>query len=135
MTVLLWRLDYMSLTLLALFCMHLVSLAQLYIFVTWYGHCLHRPLILMDIIFAIQFLDNIHWVTHYFAFALINKINQAGVIEGDCSRRNPGRCAWKGDPLWVWMPHVILLFIRAPVITCYMIPEYSELFLPAIRIH
>jgi len=32
---------------------------------------------------------------------LINKINQAGVTGGDCSRGNPGRCAWKGDPLWV----------------------------------
>jgi len=56
---------------------------------------------------------------------LINKINQAGVTGGDCNRKNPGRCAWKGDCLWVSMPYVILLFMRAPVITCYMIPEYS----------
>ena len=26
---------------------------------------------------------------------------------------------------------VFLRFMRAPVIICYMIPEYSELFLPA----
>ena len=75
------------------------------------------------------------WVTHYLALTLINKINQAGVTGGDCSRRNLGRCAWKGDPLWVWMLHVIFLFMRALVIICYMIPEYSKLFFPAIRIH
>jgi len=78
---------------------------------------------------------HIHWTTHYLALTLINEINEAGVTGGDCRRGNPGRCAWKGDPLWVWMPDVILLFIVTPVITCYMIPEYSKLFLPAIRIH
>jgi len=81
------------------------------------------------------FPDHIHWVTHYFALTLINKINQVGVTGGEYSRKNSGKCVWKGDPLWVWIPHLILLFMRAPVITCYMIPEYSELFLPAIRIH
>ena len=89
----------------------------------------------LSLIFLVPISDPVTLSNTLFAFALINKINQAGVLGGDCSRVNPGRCAWKGDPLWVWMPHVILLFMHAPVITCYMIPEYSELFLPAIRIH
>ena len=102
-TDLLWPLDYMSLTSLALLCMYLVSLAQLYIchlifpLVTLsrdLTHCVHY-LILM---FWYRFLIQLHWIIHYLAFVLINKINQAGVIGGDCSKGNPGRCAWKGDP-------------------------------------
>ena len=38
------------------------------------------------------------WVTHYLALTLINKTNQAWITWGDCSRRNSGRYAWKGDP-------------------------------------
>ena len=137
-TDLLWPLDYMTLTSLALLYIYLTSLVLLCI---CYCHCLYYPVIMMQIIFTICHWYSWYWFLvmytelHYFALVLINKINQAGVTGRDYSRRNSGRCAWKGDPLWIWMTHVILLFMHAPIITCYMIPEYSELFLPAIRIH
>ena len=74
----------------------------------------------LSLIFLILILGHAHWVSHYIAFALKNKINQAGVTGGDYSRENPGRYAWKGDPLWVWMPHVFLcLEIYARI--CYYI--------------
>jgi len=82
-----------------------------------------------------RFLILLYWIIHYHTFALINKINQAGVTGGTVAGEIQRGVLGRVTPLWVWMPHVILLFMRAHVITCYMIPEYSELFLPAIRIH
>ena len=103
-TDLLWHLNYMSLTSLALLCMYLVSLAQLYICHLILSmdslsrdvdtHCVHYLMLM----FWYRFLFVLHWIIQYLAFTLINKINQAGVIGGDCSRENPGRCAWKRDP-------------------------------------
>jgi len=52
----------------------------------------------LSLIFLIPILGHVHWVSHYIAFALNNKINQAGVTRGDYSRGNPRRCAWKGNP-------------------------------------
>ena len=143
MTDLLWPLDYMTLISPALLYIYLASLAQLCIFHLILSlstlsrdidtHCFHY----LTSLFLILFPDHLHWVTHYFVLALINKINQAGVTGGDCSRENPERCAWKGGSSEGLTTRVLvfLRFMCTLVITCYMIPEYSELFFPAIRIH
>jgi len=112
-----------------------------YIFVTWYCHCLHYPVILIHIIFTSWHWYPWHcfWIIYIESHTILHlhwliKLTKSGLLGGDCRRENLGMCAWKGDPLRVWMPHVILLFMRTPVITCYM-SEYSELFLPTVRIH
>ena len=132
-------LDYMTLISPTLSCIYLTSLALLCI---CYFHCLHCPVILTHIVIPIS-----HWYPwHCFQIIYIEshtilhlhwliKLTKSGLLGGDCRRENLGMCAWKGDPLRVWMPHVILLFMCAHVITCFMIPEYNELFLSTIRIH
>jgi len=69
------------------------------------------------LIFLILFLHHVHWVTHYFAHALINEINQAGVIGGNCSRENTMRCAWKGGSSEGLATRVFDIYAR----TCYYI--------------
>ena len=110
--------DLLTLTSPALLCIYLVSSAQLYIchlILTLATlscdldiHCFHYVTLIsmimtdlsgihyLSLIFLIPILDHIHWVTHYFALALINEINQVGVTWGDCCKRNSRRCAWKG---------------------------------------
>jgi len=89
MTNLPWPLDYMTLTSPALLCIYLTSLVlfwicHLILLLSTLSrdlgtHCFHY----LTLIFLTPFLDHLHWVTHYFVFVLINKINQAGVIGGD----------------------------------------------------
>jgi len=107
-------------------------------FVTWYCHRLHCPVILVHIVFTIWhwyswywFMILLHWVTHYLALELINKWGRL-VAEEMREMCLEGRPLVGLDATRVL---VFLRFIRAPVITCYMIPEYNELFLPAIKIH
>ena len=140
MTDLLWPLNYMALTLLALLCMYLVSLTQLYIY--------HLRLSLSTL--------SCYFSTHYFCYVTLisiycfriiytkshivlhlhwlMKLTKSGLLGETIAGKIQGGVLGKTAPLRA-LPYVILLFIRAPVITCYIIPEYSELFLPAIMIH
>jgi len=71
----------MTLTSPAILCTYLVSLTKRYIchlpltlftlFRDLDTHCFHY----MTLIFMTLFSDHIHWVTQYFAVALINEIN------------------------------------------------------------
>ena len=68
---------------------------------------------------------HLHWLIKLTKSGLLVKTVVGKIQGGMLGRVGPPRA----------LPHVFLLFMRAPVITCYVIPEYSELFLPAIRIH
>ena len=112
-----------------------------YIFVSWYCHCLHCLVILIHIVFTMW-----HWYPwHYFWILYVEshtilhlhwliKLTKSGLlgetVAGEIQGGVLGRAASPRA-----LPHVFLLFMRLPIITCYMIPEYSELFLPFIRIH
>ena len=62
------------------------------------------------------------------------KLTKPGLLGETIAKEIQGGVLGRVAPLRA-LPHEIFLFMCAPVITCYMIPEYSELFLPAIRIH
>ena len=65
------------------------------------------------------------------------KLTKPGLMEETGSRRNQGGVLGRATLVGLNATRVLvfLRFMRAPVITCYMISEYNELFLPAIRIH
>ena len=112
----------MTLTSPVLLYMCLVSLVQLYIYhLILPLSTLSRDLDIhyihyVTLISMTLFSDHIHWATHHLSLTLINEINQAGITGGDYNRRNSGRCAWKGDPLWVWdATHDFVIYARS----CY----------------
>jgi len=121
MTDLLWHLDYMTLISPALLCIFLISLILLYschLILTLFTlsrdldiHYFHY----MTLISVTPFSYHIHWVTHYFALALINEINHAGVTGGDCSRRNPrgvlGRATLCGFGCHTWSCYLCVLLL------------------------
>ena len=57
------------------------------------------------------------------------KLTKLGLLGEISSRRNQEVCL-EGRPLVGLDATRDLVFMRALVITCYMIPKYSELFLP-----
>jgi len=59
------------------------------------------------------------------------KLTKPGILGETIVRKIQGSVLEKADPPRA-LPHVFLLFMRTPVITCYMISEYSELFLPEV---
>ena len=65
------------------------------------------------------------------------KLIKLGSLGETGSRRNQGGVLGRATLVGLDSTRVLMFlrFMRAPVITCYMIPEYSELFLPATRIH
>ena len=130
LTDLLWPLDYMTLTSLALLCICHLILPPFTLSCDLDTHCIHYLALIFLILIPgpvtlSHTCKNLHWLIKLTKSGLLGETVAVKIQGGVLGRVAPPRA----------LPHVFLLFMLAPVITCYMIPEYSELFLPAIRIH